>query len=571
MGLRAFVQDNWTPLSYKRTMGNTSSPGSVFTQPVWVGEHQRRLTAYQLLQSYLDNAARYYLPDADIDAQQLHREYGDPALLRDTILDALLGQSQQIEVEGAADAGKEGAPAEAQSAADLQDWLRQLWDDERGQLKLIEVERDAVGLGDGVYTIGWSAQKGRPRVRVWDPGFYFPVLVDGNEDDFPERVHIAWEIDRTAQETPAGGQVNVRRLTWELVDLDTPVKRPWNDTASTQTCLYTDATWLWNPGQTTTIDQLDPMQAVYAVGDDGLPVHRVDMQVDFLPVVHIPNTVAVKEHYGRSSIATILQLLDDLASADTDLAAAGVTVGNPTMTLEKGTLGTTEPTYKPGEVWETGDGKLALLDNSRGLDALLKLVEHLLSRLSVNARVPESIMGRIKPSEVPSGVALALSFGPLSGMITKMRLSREDKYPILFRFIWRMALAGRMPNVPPAWYPTTLAFGSFLPSDLASVVELVVKLRSATPPVISAETAIDILVSAGMNVDDAQEEVTRIEARDFAGAAELHNATGSAQLAADYLQVDLPAPPPTIAVPAGPPQTVPGGPVVVPPVPPGPA
>jgi len=564
MGFRAFIQDNWTPLSYKRTMGNTASPGSTFTQPIWVGEHQRRLTAYQLLQAYLDNAARYYLPDADADAKQLHREYGDPALLRDTILDALLGQSQQIEVDGAADAGKDGAGPDAQPAADLQEWLRQLWGDERGQLKLIEVERDAVGLGDGVYTLGWSAEKGRPRIRVWDPGFYFPVLTDGNEDDFPERVHIAWEIDRTGVANPPDGKVVVRRLTWELVDLEIPVTHPWNDAPSTKTCVYTDATWFYDPGQTSTIDQLDTSAARYAVGEDGLEIRQVDMQIDFVPVVHVPNTVSVKEHYGRSSIATILQLLDDIASADTDLAAAGVTVASPTMTLEKGTLGQTEPTYRPGEVWETGDGKLSLLDNSRGLDALLKLVEHLLARLSVNARVPESIMGRVKPSEVPSGIALALSFGPLAGMITKMRLAREDKYPILFRFMWRMGLAGKMPDVPATWYPTSLAFGSYLPSDLASVVELVVKLRASSPPVISAETAIDVLVSAGMNVDDAEQEVARIESRDFAGAAELHNATGSAQLAADYLQVDLPEPPPTPVLP------VPGGPEVVPPIPPGP-
>lgn len=565
MGFRTFVQDNWTQLSYKRALGNQAAPGQTFTQPIWVGEHQRRLTAYQLLQAYLDNAGRFYLPDADSDTQQLHREYGDPALLRDTIMDALLGQDQQIEVDGAADAGKDGASSDAQQAADLQDWLRDLWENqERGQLKLIEVERDAVGLGDGVYSIGWSGTKGRPRIRVWDPGFYFPVLEDGNEDDFPERVHVAWEIDRSGMPQPSGGKVEVRRLTWELVQLDAPRNYPWNDKPSDQTCLYSDATWHYDPGQTTTIDQLDPTGATYATGEDGLEIRQVDMQIDFIPVVHIPNTVSIKEHYGRSSISTVLQLLDDLASADTDLAAAGVTAAEPIMTLEKGTLGTTAPTYKPGEVWETGEGKLGMLDNSRGLDALLKLVEHLLSRLSVNARVPESIMGRIKPSEVPSGVALALSFGPLSGMIAKMRLARADKYPILFRFIWRMALAGQMPDVPTTWYPTHLEFGSYLPSDLSSIVDVVVRLRMAQPPVISAETAIDILVSAGMKVDDAEQEVTRIEGRDFAGAAELHNATGSSQLAADYLQVELPPPPAPLVPP------VPGGPVVVPPTPPGP-
>ena len=49
-------------------------------------------------------------------------------------------------------------------------------------------------LGDGVYVITADVEKERPRLRLFDAGFYFPEL-DPNrpEDEFPRRVHIAWE------------------------------------------------------------------------------------------------------------------------------------------------------------------------------------------------------------------------------------------------------------------------------------------------------------------------------------------------------------------------------------------
>ncbi|MFJ5534004.1 hypothetical protein [Streptomyces sp. NPDC093261] len=55
--------------------------------------------------------------------------------------------------------------------------------------------------------------------------------------------------------------------------------------------------------------------------------------VDFIPVVHIPNTIPdVGEHWGKSTLATVLQLLDELAATDTDSASASATTGTPPPT-----------------------------------------------------------------------------------------------------------------------------------------------------------------------------------------------------------------------------------------------
>jgi hypothetical protein len=343
----------------------------------------------------------------------------------------------------------------------MQEWLRDWAVDERLGLKMVEAERKATGLGDGVYTLGWSTAKGRPRLRVWDPGFYFPVLDDGNEDDYPERVHIAWEVADADAENQ--GIKKVRRITWWMgpiqpagtvlatIDKDIEVlaistlgdvlledgytverSLPWNEVPVGWTCYMTDATWTLDATRFS-INDFKQSEAQYAIDADG-PIVARDLGIDFIPVVHVPNTVALLEHFGRSSISTVLQVLDDLASADTDLQAASATAGRPVLALEKATLAGKPLTYAPGMILETGEGKLGVVDTSKALDAIIKYVEFLLKRLSTSSRVPEAILGRVDASSVPSGVALALSFGPLETMVKEMRLVRTEKYPLLLKF-----------------------------------------------------------------------------------------------------------------------------------------
>lgn len=567
--------DAWTPMSFKRALGAKKQPGNSWAAPTWVGGHDRRLTAYKVLQAYQDNSARVFLSTTDQTAIETHREYGDAALIVNQIVAAVLGEGQEIVVPGADDDKPD------QEAVALQEWLRDWAEDERLALKLLETERNAVGLGDGVYVLGWDKAKGRPRLRVFDPGFYFPVLNDSNEDDYPPKVHLAWEL-----ESDKPGQRKIRRITWELgpigpasvpgllgrltggapvpLDGDTLAEDgtitrqyPWNDKPSTTTCYMTDAVWTLDMAATD-IDDLTGGTAQYAVDDDG-EVNLRDLQIDFIPVIHEPNTVAIQNHYGRSSLATILQVLDDLSNADTDLQAASATTGKPVIALSGATFGDRRPTYKPGEVLEVGDGRMDVLDTSRALDALIKYVEFLMSRMSVNSRVPEAVLGRVKPSEVPSGLALALGFGPLSSMIDEMRLVRDEKYPLLLKFVWRMAMAGQAENVPAKWVPgTKLELGSFLPQDQAAAVEAVTKLLTSKPPAISLETAVQILMGAGLPIEDAAEEVQRIQSRDFAGADELLTATGDEDAVFEYLGRDKPAnarplPPAPVPAPVPPP------------------
>lgn len=528
------IFDAWTSISYKRTMGNRAAGGNSWMAPMWVGDHARRLQAYKILQSYVDNASRYFLDTTDENRIKTRREYGDANIIVESVMDSVIGDDWKLVIEGV-------ATGDAR-ARDLQEWLIQWSTDERFGQHLLEAEQDAVSLGDGVYVVSWSNQKGRPRIQTFDPGFYFPVLNmdDASEQDYPTTVHIAWE-----EETDDPAKIRVRRITWRLGEilpqLDTatgefvvddngvPLLTPgdsrgpdgqifrqysWNDEPVPLTCYMTDATWLLDKVKRT-IDDFSDGNAMFHMNEDGQIIRNLDLLIDFVPVVHLSNTVAVREHYGKSSLSTVLQVLDDLQGADTDLQATSAILGNPPIAVKGGQLAADADgkitTYGPGTVYNVdAAGGIEVLDTSNALKPLSQYVLDLLARLSVNSRVPESVLGRIKPSEVPSGIALALSFGPLEKMVRKMRISRSEKYPILLKFVLRLALLGQA--IPAGDIPAAaLEFGSFLPSDKATTVQVVTQLRAVSPPLISLETALQMLIEAGFPIDDAAAELQRIE------------------------------------------------------------
>lgn len=533
------VIDMYGPLTYKGSFRNNSNE---LLATHWVPqEHQRRLRAYTVLSAYLRNMSRELLEGEK--ARQNRREYGDPWLLVETIVAAIMGEETTIMVDGAgATEGENNTPVNPDADA-IQEWFDGWGDDEHPLLAITEGETDAVGLGDGVWEVTWDGQKKRPRVTVYDPGWYFPVLMtmEQSNSDFPTRIHAAWEFERweldsNQQRVPVK---YVRKITWNLVDIPGLAKRhPWNDEPTDLTCLKTDATWKFQDIGPRTAEDFDLSKATIAtiVGPDGqlIEVRDLDLDLDFIPVVHLPNTIARKEHFGLSSLAMVLQILDDLQSADTDLALASRTTGTPPL-WSKGSFaqangaGQTEAgkkvtTYGPGQLF---DGEVGIVDTSRALDALLKYVEFLLRRLSSNVQLPEASLGRLDPSKIDAGVIMSLSFGPLSRMVKKMRLVRDEKYPLLLKMVARTALkyqalegitkATEMPAI-------RLVFGRFMPLDRAAVTDMAIKLFEAK--LVSRLTAIKMLIEeAGLSIEEANEELERIEHEDFEGAGELADAS----------------------------------------------
>lgn len=542
MGLRQLVIDAWSWLNYKPVMADAGRPGSrAFPELAkrWVPpEELRRLAAYKVLASY-DNNQAGQLAAVGGDAGALERrELGDAANLVDTALGYLLGSEQKIAVEGAEHADEATPTPGAAEAAAVQDRLRKWADKELLTFRVQQAERAAMLLGDSVMALAWNPEKQRPTLRAYDPGFFFPQW-DDEDDDFPTRVHLAWDLPADDE---AGLKARVRRVTYELgpisdddggADSDDASAGgrtyPWEPGRTSHvTCYLTDAEWVLDDLKNgETLDRLPMGKASFRLRADGTELNRLDLMIDFVPVIHLANTIPDGgEHWGRSVLGRVLQALDELAATDSDSSAASATTGTPIIGLAGARLPVDRATGRPqelevkaGAVWRLGEtGRMDALDTSPQLAELRARVDHLLERIAANSRVTAAGLGTLDATEVPSGYALKLALGPLDALIGMMRLAREHKYRLLFKMVQRLYQAGRAEG----WtagesFPARLSWAPHTPTDRAAVLEEVVQAYGAG--VLPLETAVAMLMDAGYPIKDASEEVLRIRVKAEQGAA----------------------------------------------------
>ncbi|MFF2402694.1 hypothetical protein [Streptomyces goshikiensis] len=600
MGLRKLITDVWSWLDYKPVMADPRRPGrnawSDLTSSWVPDEDLRRLSAYRLLAAYDSNqAGQVAAITGDDAAGEERRELGDASKLIDTALGYLLGSDQTITVPGAEQIGAEAGDAQDQAAA-VQERLRAWAETELLPLRLQQAERTAILLGDAVYSLAWDPAKGRVLLRTWDPGLYFPEWPDDEQDagGFPTRVHLAWEIP---EDVRRGTKARLRRITYEIgpiapasrpattkdgapfrepilgeggdallvpgdaQDLTTGVitrTYPWAaGRTSPYTCYLTDAEWdLDDLKHSDLLYDLPLHKATFRVRADGEVLHRLDLQVDFIPLIHITNHIPHSgDHWGKPTLATVLQALDELSATDTDSSAASATTGSPIIGLAGARLPIDRNTGQPlpvkvraGTVWQLNDGgRMDVLDTSSQLAELRSRVDHVLDRIAANSRLTSAGLGTLDPTALPSGYALQLALGPLDSLVAAMRLARAHKYVILLRMVQRLHQAGQAAGWPAGEsVPAQLAWGPHTPTDRAAVLDEVVKGVGAG--VLSLETGVRMLQDAGYPIDDAQHEIELIQARAFEAAARLADATGDNRAVRTYL--GLPdADPETMTVP----------------------
>ncbi|QBJ94433.1 hypothetical protein D0Z67_29115 (plasmid) [Streptomyces seoulensis] len=601
-GLRHALRiDNWSMFNYKPlfadpTTGMPQRRAFPEAAAMWVpAEDERRLASYKLLAAYDQNQAGELAEIRDGAEARERREYGDPAMFVDTLVSHVLGREQSITVPGAEHADDDQPDPQAVQAERVQELLREWADEELLPMRLLQAERKAVGLGDGVLHLWWDADKQRPRITTYDPGFYFPVIdEDSDGTDYPTRIHFAWELpEDKKRRLPA----RLRRITYELdwirpatasgVDRQgRPVRAPvlteatddepaipvlgrgdrvdhlgaisrmypWSEQPSYKTCYLTDGIWLLEDlTGDIDVDSLPMEKAHFNSNSQGEVLDRLDIYQDFISVIHLPNTVpAAGEHWGQSSLAKALQVFDELAASDTDSARASGTTGLPMIAISGVHDSNQRFNVGPGALFTLGEnGKMTAVDTSAALRELREHGHDLHDRAANVVRLPAVALGTMDPSKVPSGYALELSLGPLDSNIAGMRLARDHADRLIPKFVQRLFHAGQHPD----WaglpvLPAKLTRGPYTPTDKAAVLDQVTTAYLAK--VISLETAIRMLQDAGWPISDAQAEVKQIESRSFEAARQLADATGDTKLVADYLGVDInpdPTPPPAPQLP----------------------
>ncbi|MFE5969633.1 hypothetical protein [Streptomyces sp. NPDC056463] len=588
MGLRELITDAWSWLDYKPVMADPRRPGRNAWADLtssWIpDEDLRRLAAYRLLAAYDSNQAGQLAALSGDDASGAERrELGDASKIVDTALGYLLGSEQTISVAGAENSDGEPSP-EAAAARAVQERLRSWAEKELLPLRVQQTERNAILLGDGVYTLAWEPGKGRVLLRTWDPGLYFPEWPEDGEQDgaeFPMRVHLAWELP---EDKRRGLKTRVRRITYELGPIGPASRRamvkgggaarefmygddgtpvlvggdvldadrgtitrtyPWAPSRpSLWTCYLTDAEWeLDDLTHADLLYELPLHKATYRVRSDGEILDRLDLRCDFIPLIHIANSIPTSgEHWGKPTIATVLQALDELSATDTDSSGASATTGSPIIGLSGARLPIDRATGQPlpvkvraGTVWQLNDnGSMDVLDTSAQLAELRSRVDHLIDRVAANSRLTAAGLGTLDPTALPSGYALQLALGPLDSLVASMRLARAHKYAVLLRMVQRLHQAGHAEGWPAGEsLPARLMWGPHTPTDRAAVLDEVVKGVGAG--VLSVETGVRMLIDAGYPIDDAQEEIGRIQSRAFDAAARLADATGDSRAVRGYL------------------------------------
>lgn len=544
--MQPYVNDQYAPLAHIPELRDRV-PNATGT---WLDAHDtRRLTAYGVLGAYRNNTRRYHLPQSlwvgkVIDGEvvpgqaEQYREYGDPGLLIDTARALLLGDDQVItftEPEPAATSADDGDEPVENPNQDFIDWLNTWAVSERLTQKLLEGEEHAIGDGDSVYTLGWSSAKNRPRLRTYDPGFYFPdtqnyARVEGWEDDeYPSTVHIAWEWEDD------DGMKWVRRHTWTLRKTVAPYATKYGSTGE-WVCLARVVDYnLAHLSENATVysPELTPKagrRPHLSPGSD--PDGWLNLGIDFIPVIHVPNDPSTQRTFGRALPLRVAQILDDLGNTDTDTAKASQESVPRLLTTG----------VDAGGVFGAG-GQLAMptgesasyIDTSRNLTALTAYGDRLLDRLATNTRLAQALLGQVRPDDVPSGYALELGFHPARQLLREMRTVRDEKYPLILKFAMRLAqTAGalRAGETPAA----TLELGASLPADRSAAVDAVKALLGIGG--MSTETAVRVLQEAGFPIDDAAEEVERIRAEAFEKAVQLADATGDTAAARAFLGLE---------------------------------
>jgi hypothetical protein len=597
-GLKSVIIDRWSWLNYKPLysdqMGMPNRRAFPEAHATWVPPHdERRLAAYKLLTAYDKNQVAELSAFIDGDDARERREFGDPSMFVDTITSHVLGEEQTLTVPGAEQAGGDQTSPEAETAERVQTLLREWADEELLPMRLLQTERKTVVLGDGVYLLHWDPDKQRVRIKTFDPGFYFPIVgEDDDGSDFPDRVHFAWELpEDKARRLPARLRRITYHLDWihpqtangvdrtgrpvratvlseateeqaaqpvlgrgDLLDSQGSISRlyPWSEQPSYKTVYLTDATWeLGDLKAPVDVDSLPLDKAQFATNGQGEVLDHLDLYQDFIPIIHVPNTVPEPgEHWGESSLAKVLQVFDELSGSDTDSSRASATTGSPMIGISgKAVNGQQQYTAGPGIVFMMGEGgSIGTVDTSANLSELRNHVHDLRDRAASTGRIPPVALGTADPAKFTSGYQLELALGPLDSLISSMRLARDHADRLLPKFVQRLFQAGQHPDwVGLPVLPAKLMRGAYTPTDKAAVLEEVATARNAG--LISLETAIRRLQEIGWPIEDAEEEIKRIDARSFEDARNLADALGNPDEVARFLgreAPDEPAAPPVV-------------------------
>jgi len=467
----------------------------------WVPEeHRRRLRAYTVLFGYLMNRAKLFRSSSAHDPDDLFED-GDVEFICSALRDAAVGGGVDIHVDGGEKAAGQEKAADQQKR--LKEWASQVNFD----LKMMRNELKASALGDCVYWLKMDFDTGIPHLSTIDPGFVFLFFDERDENGRPQpRAVIAYEERETLSESRKRIYKREYILKGEI-------------------CMVTAGWYSYEAD-----NSLDDLKLIeYEKDSQGQDIASRDLDLPFIPLVWVPNMLLDDDHFGISDIAFVLDLIDKIINAGSDLDRSAQTTGynmlyneNPdafmmTAAPELETSGSriSGRRYMKAEPGMIFNGKIGVVDSSTSLDALLKYTEFLEEKLLKHTRLGKLLGAKVQAKEIASGVVAKMFLTPLTWKIAVKQLSRRWKYGLLFEMaaeMFRRHGKDEDKRLFKNEYTVSITVHDGLPeneeADLAEALKMI--------PYVSMETGIELLkpflFKRGLTEEQLQEEVERIRA-----------------------------------------------------------
>jgi hypothetical protein len=507
-------------LNFKRSISVFNRPGIDF---YYIPEdHLRRLKAYEILESFYYNYSRDYrfFPESgSVSQNDSILEPGDAAWVCDTIKSKLLGNGAVIAAdlpEELQNVDVETLPAELQSLQEnileREKMMRSWWKKQNIFLKIDENERKCSYLGDCAYLVEWVTKKengveiGYPDLRTYDPGFVFPFFncndesLERNGQLVQDRVIIGWQdISKAIMDNIGSDQYFVIfRDIYELrIDKDGNKK-----------CWRKHGYYKYNSSE-----EVD----IYNLIDDNIlnndDKQWLDLGIDFMPVVVIPNITVQGHDFGLSNLHFILGMIDAIINTDTDLTKNSEKLGGATVFLAgKNISFAIDPTtgkpvpveIQPNTMYALGEGGDAnLLDTSAMQKALLDTKDVIEKKLLRNSHITEIGAGVLDIGQI-STLSIKLLMQPLLDLIYPMRDQRNRYYSTIFFYVQRLyQIFGNVEQkkvFDGDIFDFIIKFGNLLPGDEKTRLEEYKLYEELT----DTQTMLQKMKEDGYNIDIQQ-------------------------------------------------------------------
>lgn len=382
-------------------------------------------------------------------------------------------------------AGEMPEPSEEEMIA-CQQAFEQLFKREKVGLKYETLKRYGLVRGDSLIHVTADDTKPAGRrisIHELNPGQYFPIK-GGPLNDQYIGCHIIGEI---AHPTEKGKFACLRQTYRYNVD-----------TEGNRTGGVTTELTVWELGKWDDRDpEAETKQLLTIVPQTELP-----SQIDVIPVYHIKNEALPGDEFGRSELSGFETIINGINQSITDedmtlvMQGLGMFATNaPPPVDENGNE--TDWQVGPGQVIEVGDGQT--FQRISGVSSVAPFQEHIKmmeDRLYKRLGLSDVAVGDVDTALVESGIALKMKLAPI---LARNAMKEAELVSVLDQLFYDLAMK---------WFPAyeglsfgsvvpIVSFGDPMPVDRKAVIDEVMALIGATPPLITLEMAVERLSSVG--------------------------------------------------------------------------